>query len=103
MKQDKTPLTRSAFVSGFRAALVQAGYLNSETSHYSGHSFRAGAASTAAALGIEDSLIKTLGRWELGIPYLPSPTKNRFATSVKTIITVPGPGKGVMSFTNSTE
>ena len=65
MKQDKTPLTRSAFVSGFRAALIQAGYQNSETSRYSdGHSFKAGAASTAAALGMEDSLIKTLGCWE---------------------------------------
>ena len=31
---------------------------------YSGHSFRAGAATTAAKAGVEDSVIKALGRWE---------------------------------------
>jgi len=31
---------------------------------YNGHSFRIGAATTAAAKGLEDARIKTLGRWE---------------------------------------
>ena len=31
---------------------------------YSGHSFRIGAVTMAASKGIEDSLIKILGRWE---------------------------------------
>lgn len=44
-----------------REALTAAGF---DASQYSGHSFRIGTATTAAAVGIEDSLIKTLGRWE---------------------------------------
>ena len=58
------PLTRTCFVTRFREALEKAGLHSTESHQYSGHSFRAGAASTAAAMGMEDSLIKTLGRWE---------------------------------------
>ena len=54
------PLTRSAFVSNLKHLLVRLGF--SPTS-YSGHSFRIGAATSAAAAGIPDHLIKVLGRW----------------------------------------
>ena len=54
-------LTRDIFVHEFRKALSIAGFKQAK---YAGHSFRIGAASTAAAAGIEDSTIKTLGRWE---------------------------------------
>ena len=54
-------LTRERFVASMRSALTVAGY---NAKDYAGHSFRIGAASTAARCGIQDSLIKTLGRWE---------------------------------------
>ena len=55
------PLSRELLVSRLREALRPSGL---EVGKYSGHSFRIGAATTAAAVGIEDSLIKTLGRWK---------------------------------------
>ena len=59
--EDKTPLTREALVREVRSALQQGGI---DPTPYSGHSFRSGAASTAAAAGVQDSLIKILGRWQ---------------------------------------
>ena len=58
--QSGAPLTRSYLVSQLQAALRQAGI---EDSGFNGHSFRIGAATTAAQQGLEDSLIQTLGRW----------------------------------------
>ncbi len=54
-------LTRQKFVAAVRDALGKAGV---ECSRYSSHSFRIGAATTASARGMEDSIIKTLGRWK---------------------------------------
>ena len=58
---DGRPLTRQRFVLNLREVLQEAG-LHPEK--YAGHSFRIGAATTAAASGVQDSLIKTMGRWE---------------------------------------
>lgn len=44
-----------------RKALTAAGL---DQSKYAGHSFRIRVETTAASVGIEDSTIKTLGRWE---------------------------------------
>ena len=55
---DGRPLTRQ-LSSTVQSILHSAGY----PGLYSGHSFRIGAATTAAARGIPDHLIKTLGRW----------------------------------------
>ena len=45
-------------VAAVREALRRAGLISTD---YAGHSFRIGAATTAAQKGVQDSLIKTLG------------------------------------------
>lgn len=57
---DGTPLTKTHFITLMRAALQQTGI---DPTPYKGHSFRIGAAITAAASGIHESIIKQLGRW----------------------------------------
>ena len=57
--KDGKPLTRQRFVQAVRGALISAGI---QADRYASHSFRIGAATTAAARGMEDSIIKTLGR-----------------------------------------
>lgn len=59
--QDGRPLTRPRFAEAIRSALNRAGM---DQAKFCTHSFRIGAATTAAAKGIADSVIKTLGRWE---------------------------------------
>ena len=58
---DGSPLTRDKLVDAVRQALGRAGI---SAAGYSGHSFRIGAAPTAAQAGLEDSVIKMLGQWE---------------------------------------
>ena len=60
IRTEGTPLTRGYLVASVQQALSQTG-LN--VSQYNGHSFRIGAATTAAQNGLEDSIIQTLGRW----------------------------------------
>ena len=55
-----TPLTKTALVSETRALLSRSAF---NASHYAGHSYRIGAATTAASAGLPAWLIKTMGRW----------------------------------------
>ena len=57
---DGSPLTKSAFVERVRRALSSVGY---QPGAYAGHSFRIGAATAALEAGIEDSVIRLMGRW----------------------------------------
>ena len=59
--QDERLLTPTRFTGKLREALEALGL---QSKHYAGHCFRIGAATTAAERGLEDSLIKALGRWE---------------------------------------
>ena len=59
--EDGKYLTRGYFVAAVRASLKQSSI---DDSKYSGHSFRIGAATTAAHQSLPDSLIKTLGCWD---------------------------------------
>lgn len=54
------PLSRDIFISHLRQVLTRLGF---SEANYSGHSFRIGAATSAAAAGVPDHLIKNLGRW----------------------------------------
>ena len=60
LNPDKSALTKSQFVSRFWATLQLLGFPQND---FAGHSFRIGAATTASSMGIEDSMIQTLGRW----------------------------------------
>ena len=54
-------MTHKGFVEVIWDGLSRAGV---DQSKYCGHSFHIGAATTAAARGVEDCIIKTLGRWK---------------------------------------
>ena len=59
--EDKAPVTKSWFVQQIRVTLSSIGLPQAD---YAGHSFRIGAATSAALAGIEDSTIQALGRWQ---------------------------------------
>lgn len=59
--QDGSPLQKPQFNKAVRLALTQA---KLPAEKFAGHSFRIGAATTAASAGLEDSTIQTLGRWK---------------------------------------
>ena len=78
--QDGRPLSR-ALLSLFLQSTSQAAGIPGK---FSGHSFRIGAATTAAQRGVPDHLIKTMGRWssEAYLSYVRTP--------VNTILSVAG-------------
>lgn len=55
-----SPLTKSWFISHMKNVLADIGL---DPEHYSGHSFRIGAATTAATQGISSASLQQLGRW----------------------------------------
>ena len=59
---DGATLSRPRLVDSLRQVLNAVGV---DASGYSGHSFCIGAATTAAQMGLRDSLIKSVGRWKL--------------------------------------
>ena len=80
--QDGTPLSRSQLVVHLRDALSQLGM---DVARFSGHSFRIGAASTAARAGFSDSFIQSLGRWKSSAfkTYIRTPADVLAAASAK--------------------
>ena len=59
--KDRRVLTRERFVTAIREALTTKGV---DSSKYCDHSFCIGAAMRAAKRGVQNSLIRTMGRWE---------------------------------------
>jgi len=57
---DGSPLTKSSFTGRIREVLKALGL---PEDNFAGHSFRIGAATAAARAGIEDSVIRAMGRW----------------------------------------
>ena len=74
-------VTKPWFVGQVRDILATIGI---PAHQYAGHSFRIGAATTAALAGVEDSMIQTLGRWHSAafLRYIRTPKERLAALSV---------------------
>ena len=81
--QDSSPFKLLAHL---RQALQHQGF---DCVSITGHSFRIGAASTAARVGLEDSLIQTMGRWcsSAYLRYIRIPGRTLAATSARLVST----------------
>ena len=84
--EDSSPLTRSRFVHLTKHALRLA---NIDATGYSGHSFRIGAATAAAAAGIPAYYIKMLGRWQSEAYYSYIRTPRESLASVSQLLSGP--------------
>ena len=77
--QDGRPLLRALLSSFLQTTLQAVGILGK----FSGHSFRIGAATTAAQRGVPDHLIKTMGHWltDAYLLYVRTPVDTIFSVS----------------------
>ena len=84
--QDGSPLSKPKLLADLRQALEHQGF---DCVGITGHSFRIGAASTAARVGLEDSLIQTMGRWRSSayLRYIRIPGRTLAATSARLVST----------------
>ncbi len=82
LDHDSETVTKPWFVQQVRKALQD---LNLPAHLYAGHSFRIGAATSAALSGVEDSLIQTLGRWHSAafLKYIRTPKSQLASVSKK--------------------
>ena len=81
------PLLRPALVEAVRQALGSSGV---DISRFCGHSFRIGAATTAALVGMPDSLIQTHGRWKSSafLEYIRTPQNRLTSVSQQLLLDV---------------
>ena len=81
------PLTKQNLTFETRKRLNQAGF---NATNYAGHSYRIGAAKTAAKAELPAWLIKTLGRWSLDCYecYIEAPTSNLAGVSAVLVKTM---------------
>ena len=61
---DGTPMTRSQFTAILKRSLA---FVGIQDSRYTSHSFRIGAATSAAMAGIPEHEIQRMGRWQSGV------------------------------------
>lgn len=83
IQRDGKPLTRTILSRWLQSTANRAGLKGT----FSGHSFRIGAATTAALAGIPDHLIKTLGRWESNAYQLYIRTPAHILDNVPSVLT----------------
>ena len=78
--RDGSPLSRQRLIHRVKQVLQSHGI---DTTAFTGHSFRIGAATTAASMGFEDSYIQILGRWRSAAyqRYIRSPVQALAASS----------------------